>query len=147
MADLMKLMHIPSQMCIVQNRSAHVGPDKPTSLTIDDQVARMVHQRHVVLVDDVLDSGLSLLDVICQLDDLGPLSIRAAVLLRKKDRQELLREPDYVVFDIPDEVVVGYGLDYRGMYRHLPYIAALDPADLEIEPVDDASSQRAAVAE
>ena len=133
LADLMKLMHVPSQMCIVQTRSAHVGPDKPTSLAIDEQIARMVDHRHVLLVDDVFESGQSLLDVICQLDDLGPLSIRSAVLLRKKDRQKVLHEPDYVVFDVPDEVIVGYGLDYRGTYRHLPYIAVLDPPDFEID--------------
>ena len=130
LADLMKLMYVPSHMCIVQTRANHEGPDKP-ALVIDHQVARIVQNRHVLVVDDILDSGFSLLDVICQLDDLGALSIRSAVLLRKKGKQEVEHEPDYVVFDVDDEVIVGYGLDYEGSYRHLPYVAALDPSDME----------------
>ncbi len=133
LADLMKLMYVPSQMCIVQTRAVHSGPDKPTSLDIDDQTARIVHNRHVLVVDDVLESGFSLLDVVCQLDDLAPLSVRSAVLLRKEGQHEVHIEPDYVVFDVPNEVIVGYGLDYRGNYRHLPYIAALDPADIVVD--------------
>ena len=57
---------------------------------------------------------------------LGARSIRTAVLLRKRGRQVVSLDPDFVAFDIPDVFVVGYGLDYRDEYRHLPYVAALD---------------------
>ena len=53
------------------------------------------------------------------------------MLLRKRGRQEVDLEPDFVGFDIPDEFVVGYGLDYQDDYRNLPYVAALEPADIE----------------
>ena len=58
-----------------------------------------------------------------------PLSIRSAVLLRKMGRQEVDLTPDFVGFEIPDEFVVGYGLDFADHYRNLPYLAALEPAD------------------
>ena len=62
--------------------------------------------------------------------DFEPTSIRSAVLLRKHGRQEVDYQPDFVAFDIPDEFVVGYGLDYEDMYRNLPYLAALEPEDI-----------------
>ena len=62
--------------------------------------------------------------------DFEPTSIRSAVLLRKQGRQEVDYLPDFVAFDIPDEFVVGYGLDFEDMYRNLPYLAALEPEDI-----------------
>jgi hypoxanthine phosphoribosyltransferase len=59
-----------------------------------------------------------------------PTSIRSAVLLRKHGRQEVDYQPDFVAFEIPDEFVVGYGLDFEDMYRNLPYLAALDAEDV-----------------
>jgi hypoxanthine phosphoribosyltransferase len=84
----------------------------------------------VLLVDDIFDTGHTLECVTQKMQDFGPASVRSAVLLRKKTRQEVNYNPDFVAFDIPDEFVVGYGLDYENMYRNLPYLAALEPADL-----------------
>ena len=69
-------------------------------------------------------------EVVEKMRELGPGSLRTAVLLRKKSRQEVDYDPDFVAFDIPDEFVVGYGLDYEDMYRNLPYLAALEPDDI-----------------
>jgi hypoxanthine phosphoribosyltransferase len=71
-----------------------------------------------------------LVQVLEKMRDFGPTSIRSAVLLRKHGRQEVEYQPDFVAFDIPDEFVVGYGLDYEDMYRNLPYLAALEPEDI-----------------
>ena len=131
LGDLMRQMDIPVQMCIVHSRKAHFGPGRPYALDIDEHTADIVRGRDVVVVDDVLDAGWSLLEIICELDGLQPRSLRSAVLLRKQGQQEVTLEPDYTVFEIPNEVVVGYGLDCRGYYRNLPYIAALDPEDFE----------------
>jgi hypoxanthine phosphoribosyltransferase len=65
-----------------------------------------------------------------KMQDFGAASLRSAVLLRKKARQEVDYEPDFVGFDIPNEFVVGYGLDFGDMYRNLPYLAALDAEDI-----------------
>jgi hypoxanthine phosphoribosyltransferase len=66
-----------------------------------------------------------------KLQEFKPKSIRSAVLLRKEGRKESDYEPDFVAFTIPDEFVVGYGLDYEDMYRNLPYLAALEEEDLK----------------
>jgi hypoxanthine phosphoribosyltransferase len=64
------------------------------------------------------------------LEEFGPATLRSAVLLRKSGRQEVSYQPDFVGFEIPDEFVVGYGLDYNDEFRNLPYLAALEPSDL-----------------
>jgi hypoxanthine phosphoribosyltransferase len=82
------------------------------------------------LVDDILDTGHTLAALVRQMQALGPSSVRSAVLLRKLGRQQIAVHPDHVAFEIPDGFVVGYGLDYQDAYRHLPYVAVLEPADL-----------------
>jgi hypoxanthine phosphoribosyltransferase len=86
--------------------------------------------RDVLLIDDIFDTGHTLAKVVELLAEFGPTSLRSAVLLRKSGRQEVVYQPDFVGFQIPDEFVVGYGLDYNDEYRNLPYLAALEPADL-----------------
>ena len=71
-----------------------------------------------------------MVEVIRLMESLGPTSIQTAVLLRKVGRQEVSLEPDYVAFEIPDEFVVGYGLDYMDEYRNLPHVAYLEEEDL-----------------
>ena len=81
--------------------------------------------RHVLLLDDVLDTGQTLAHLVGHVRELRPLSVKVAVLLRKRGRQQLALEPDYHGFDIPDAFVVGYGLDHNDEYRNLPHIAVL----------------------
>jgi hypoxanthine phosphoribosyltransferase len=83
--------------------------------------------RHVVLVDDILDSGGTVKLVVQCLRDLGAASVKACVLLRKDRPSAKSVEVDYVGFEIPDEFVVGYGLDYNNYYRNLPDIVTLKP--------------------
>jgi len=81
--------------------------------------------RHVVLVDDILDSGQTLRAVAPLLLELGADSVRTCVLLRKDRPEAMSTQADYVGFDIPDEFVVGYGLDYDDYYRNLPEVVTL----------------------
>lgn len=84
-----------------------------------------IHGRHILLIDDILDSGQTIRAVVPVLRELGAASVRVCVLLRK-DRPEAMATPvDYVGFDIPDEFVVGYGLDYDDYYRNLPEVVTL----------------------
>jgi hypoxanthine phosphoribosyltransferase len=83
--------------------------------------------RHVLAVDDILDSGGTLRLVTPRLLELGAVSVKTCVLLRKDREQAKSVHADYVGFDIPDEFVVGYGLDYNNYYRNLPDIAILHP--------------------
>ena len=90
-----------------------------------------VRGRHVVLVDDILDSGGTLRLVTALVRDLGAASVRACVLLRKDRPAARAMNVDYVGFEIPDEFVVGYGLDFNNYYRNLPDIVTLKPEVIE----------------
>lgn len=90
-----------------------------------------VKGRHVLLVDDILDSGGTLNLVVPKLRDLGAAEVKTCVLLRKNRPQAMTTPCDYVGFDIPDEFVVGYGLDYNNYYRNLPDIVTLTQAAIE----------------
>jgi hypoxanthine phosphoribosyltransferase len=84
-----------------------------------------IHNRHVLLVDDILDSGGTLKLVAPMLRELGAESVKTCVLLRKDRPAAREVQADYVGFDIPDEFVIGYGLDYDNVYRNLPDICTL----------------------
>ncbi len=90
-----------------------------------------IQNREVLLVDDIFDTGYTLREVISRIKKLNPSSVLSAVLLHKEDRCEVEMAPDFVGFHIPDKFVVGYGLDYEDEYRNLPYLAALEEADLK----------------
>ena len=79
----------------------------------------------VLILDDILDTGHTLTTLVAHLADRGAHSVRTAVLLRKRGRQEVAIEPDYCGFEIPDRFAIGYGLDYAQRYRNLDYVAVL----------------------
>jgi hypoxanthine phosphoribosyltransferase len=87
--------------------------------------------RHVVVLDDILDSGGTIRAVVPMIRDLGAASVKSCVLLRKDRPSARDTHVDYVGFDIPDEFVVGYGLDYNDYYRNLPDIVTLTPAAIQ----------------
>jgi len=93
-----------------------------------------IRGRHVLVVDDILDSGGTLRLVVPLLQQLGPASVKTCVLLRKDRPAARAVHADYVGFDIPDQFVVGYGLDYDDYYRNLPEIVTLRPAAMEKLP-------------
>lgn len=130
LADLMRKLDQPIRVGVVQT-SSYRGGTQRGALTINSDMMLDVEGRDVLLVDDIFDTGHTLNEVIAMIDELGPKSIKSAVLLLKRGRQEVQMRPDYVGFEIPDEFVVGYGLDYRDMYRNLPYLAALEDSDLK----------------
>jgi hypoxanthine phosphoribosyltransferase len=83
--------------------------------------------RHVIVVEDIIDTGLTLSWLISNLRSRGPASVEIATLLRKPDALQMRVEPKYVGFDIPDAFVVGYGLDFDERYRNLRCIGTLSP--------------------
>jgi hypoxanthine phosphoribosyltransferase len=130
LADLMRLLEMPLRVALIQ-ASRYRGPAEPREgLVINDGLLPNLKDRDVLVIDDIFDTGHTLVEVLAQLLAQEPASIRSAVLMRKVDRYEVAIEPDHVVFEIPDEFVVGYGLDYEDRYRNLPYVAALGPEDL-----------------
>jgi hypoxanthine phosphoribosyltransferase len=133
-ADLIRLLSAPVRVDMVQARCDPAKGVCMGPLAIDEDLLSFgVRGRNVLLVDDIFDSGRTLWDLVPQIDELGPTSVRSAVLLQKEGQCQVTMKPDFVGFTIPNQFVVGYGLDYRDRYRNLPYVAALEPNDLAEE--------------
>lgn len=126
-ADLLREIRRPIRLdCIrvssYRDETRSIGkPEIVHSMTID------IANRHVLLIDDVLDTGKTLSAVVELIKKLNPASVKTCVLLEKKGRREIDFEADFVGFPIPDKFVVGYGLDFAERYRNLPSIGVLKP--------------------
>ena len=131
LADLIRLLDLPLCVEMVQARSYRGNSTKPGPLVVNlELLSTGIQGRNVLLVDDIFDTGHTLWELIPQIDELGPSSVRSAVLLQKEGRCEVAMKPDFVAFTIPNEFVVGYGLDYHDQYRNLPYLAVLEPNEI-----------------
>jgi hypoxanthine phosphoribosyltransferase len=130
LADLVRHLDLPLRIGLIQATSYRGAATKPGSLHIQPELLPDLRGRHVLLLDDILDTGQTLASLIEHLRRVDIASLRVAVLLRKQGRQQLSLEPDYRGFDIPNVFVVGYGLDYNDEYRHLPHIAVLEESAL-----------------
>lgn len=130
MADLIRVLDLAMRVGVLQASSYRGATTTRGELAINSELMLDISGRDVLLVDDIFDTGHTLVRVLEKMREFEPTSIRSAVLLRKHGRQEVQYLPDFVAFDIPDEFVVGYGLDYEDMYRNLPYLAALEPDDI-----------------
>jgi hypoxanthine phosphoribosyltransferase len=133
LADLMRLLEMPLRVALIQGSRYRAPAEPREGLVINDGLLPSLKGRDVLVVDDIFDTGHTLVEVLAQLMAQEPASIRTAVLMRKTDRSEVAIQPDHVVFEIPDEFVVGYGLDYEDRFRNLPYVAALEPEDLAFD--------------
>ena len=125
MSDLMRRIPLPLRLDCLSVASYH-GRAETTGEVIFKQVALPdVVDRHVLILDDILDSGYTLAAIREKLETAKPRSIRVCVLLQKKKERARPVDADYVGFEIEDEFVVGYGLDYMERYRNLPCIGVL----------------------
>jgi hypoxanthine phosphoribosyltransferase len=129
LADLVRQLDLPLRIGFIQASSYRGETTTPGELRIGPELFPDVRDHHVLLLDDILDTGQTIAHLVDHLKGLGAKSLRVAVLLRKQGRQRVVLEPDYCGFDIPDAFVVGYGLDYNDQMRHFPYIAILSEAD------------------
>lgn len=125
LADLIRRLDLPLRIALIQASSYRGATTTPGELRIQSELLPDLKGRHVLLLDDILDTGQTLSKLADRLKALGPLSVRVGVLLRKVGRQQVEFEPDFCGFEIPDEFVIGYGLDYNDEYRHLPFIGVL----------------------
>ena len=129
LADLIRKLDMPLRVGVIQARS-YLGTERG-ALSVNADMLPDVKGRDVLVVDDIFDTGHTLVEVLAFLRDLGARSMRTAVLVLKKGKQRVELRPDYIGFEIPDVFVVGYGLDYNDAYRNLPFLAALEPQDIE----------------
>jgi hypoxanthine phosphoribosyltransferase len=124
LSDLSRAVEIPCVIDFITTRSYGDGMvhDK---LTIESHIKNDISAYHVVIAEDIIDSGRTLLEVSRQMREKNPLSLEIITLLDKPSRREVDFHPDETLFSIEDRFVVGYGLDYAEMGRNLPYIAVI----------------------
>lgn len=127
LADLVRRLAIPHHVDFVALSSYNDDVISGGAVRMIMDTRTPVTGRHVLLVEDILDTGCTLDYLTRSFMARSPASLKACVLLRKPDRKKVDVQVDYIGFDIPDAWVVGYGLDYADRYRTLPYIAILNP--------------------
>ena len=127
-ADLIRNLAIPLRLDCLRVSSYGNSTDPETAPRILSSLKSDVRDKHVLLVDDILDTGNTLQRVWDEVSSKQPASVHSCVFLDKPERRENGFKADWVGFSIPDEFVVGYGLDYAGRYRQLPFVASLKPS-------------------
>ncbi|MDP0500055.1 MAG: hypoxanthine phosphoribosyltransferase [Verrucomicrobiota bacterium JB022] len=124
-ADLMRAIQRPVRLDCIRVSSYQDQMRPATKPQILDRIHLDLRDRHVLIIDDILDTGNTMKRVMRELQHEKPASLALCVLLEKEDRLEVDLKPDFVGFRIPDEFVVGYGLDFAERYRNLPGIGVL----------------------
>ena len=127
MADLARAMHMPVQMDWMAVSSYGSGTKSSGVVRILKDLDADISGRHVLIVEDIIDSGLTLSWLLSNLKQRQPASLEVCTLLRKPDAAKVEIDVKYTGFDIPNEFVVGYGLDYAHQFRNLPFIGKLAP--------------------
>lgn len=123
MSDLLRSLRISVRMDFIHCTSSASKGSSPVTMLAD--MKEDIRGKDVLLVEDIMDSGVTIDYLKKMLLDRGPASLKVCVLLDKPDRRKVQIEADYAGFRIPNKYVVGYGLDYQDRYRNLPYIAVL----------------------
>jgi hypoxanthine phosphoribosyltransferase len=130
-ADLLRSMDLPIRLFTLTVSSYHGGTTSSGRVELAKKLPFDLKARHVLLIDDILDTGLTLATVIQSIREQShPETLKTAVLLSKERPRVSDVTADYIGFEIADEFVVGYGMDYNGHYRNLPCIGILNPSNL-----------------
>jgi len=129
LADLSRRLTIPRVIEFIAVSSYGSGSQASGAVRLVMDVRGNIEDRHVLIVEDIVDTGHTLKYLIGMLESHNPASVRACALVRKAERAEVDVDVDYLGFDIPDKWVVGYGLDYAEQNRTLPYIGTITPTD------------------
>ena len=124
LSDMVRLLELPLKIDVVVE-SSYTGPSRG-EMAIDYSGLKNIDDRDVLIVDDIFDSGKTLSAVSETIKNNNCRSVKSLVFLQKSGQGEADNVPDFIGFNIPREFVVGYGLDYRGQYRNLPFVATLD---------------------
>ena len=129
LADLSRKLTIPRTIEFIAVSSYGSGSRSSGAVRLVMDVRGNIEGKHVLIVEDIVDTGHTLKYLIGMLESHRPASVRTAALVRKAERAEVEVTVDYLGFDIGDEWVVGYGLDYAEQHRTLPYIGVVTPDD------------------
>ena len=126
MADLCREVTVPCEIAFMCASSYYSGTQSSGIVNITMDLKQDISGYHVIIVEDIIDTGRTLNDVVKLLKARGPLALRVITLLDKPSRRIVDLNPDMALFEIEDRFVIGYGLDCGEMYRNLPYIAEYD---------------------
>ena len=130
MADLLREVKIDTEVDFVKIRS-YESDSSTGTIKFRKDISADINNRHIIIVEDIIDSGFTINFLVNRLKGSGPKSVAVASILFKKEIAKIDFEVDYVGFEIPPEFVVGYGLDYDEKYRNLKDVMVLEPKDLE----------------
>jgi hypoxanthine phosphoribosyltransferase len=125
MADLMRRLTVPCEIDFMAISSYGAATDSSGVVRILKDLDINIEGRHVLVVEDIIDSGLTLSYLVRNLEARDPASLEICALLTKPDRREIEVDVRYVGFEIPNRFVIGYGLDFAERYRNLPYVGVL----------------------
>lgn len=123
MADICRAVTVPCEIAFMAAKSYFEGTVSTGHVEITMDLKHDISKYHVVIIEDIIDTGRTLNEIIKILNVRNPLSLKVITLLNKPDRRVVDLKADYSLFTIPDYFVIGYGLDYGEFYRNLPYIA------------------------
>lgn len=126
-ADMIRATPIRSQIDLMAVSSYGASTESTGRIVLKKDVSLDLRGRHVVILEDIIDSGLTLKYTVEHLKEMEPASLKICTLLDKPARRTVEVNADYIGFTIPNEFVVGYGLDYNDYYRNLPFIGVLKP--------------------
>lgn len=133
-ADLIRRLDMSILLDMVSVSSYRGKSIEPSRLQMLKMFSGDVRGKDVLIVDDICDTGATLAEIVRRVNDMGPASLKTCVFLDKPARHRIDIKPDYIGFEVDDGFVAGYGLDYNGRFRNLPYVA-------EIEVVSGGDSQ------
>ncbi|MDR0812897.1 MAG: hypoxanthine phosphoribosyltransferase [Oscillospiraceae bacterium] len=126
-ADLIRACAFPLETRFIKASSYRDGVSSSGMVDISGDAGTEIAGRHIVIVEDILDTGITLKRMRAYLEELGPASVSICVLLDKKERRVETVDADYIGFSCDNLFFVGYGLDYAEKYRNLPYVGVLKP--------------------
>ncbi len=144
MVDLARAIELPVTIDFMAVASYGASTRTSGIVRILKDLDSSIEGKHVLIVEDIIDSGLTLNYILDTLRARNPASLRVCALLSKPARRRVDVAVDYVCFDIPDEFVVGYGLDYNQIYRNLPFVGVLKPETYHPNVEQDADEDDAA---
>jgi hypoxanthine phosphoribosyltransferase len=127
MSDLIRELDLPLEIDFMAISSYGSSTKSSGNVRIIKDISEDIHNRHILIVEDIIDTGLTVKSLSELLAKRNPASIKICALLDKPSKRTVDFQADYIGFTIPDQFVVGYGLDYKGYYRHLRYIGVLKP--------------------
>lgn len=129
LSDMIRQLRMPLRVGVIQ-ASSYRDSTNSGQLVVNSELLIDISQRDVLVLDDIFDTGRTMVELVATMKKLGANSVKTGVLLVKEGQQQVDYRPDYVGFEIPNEFVVGYGLDYRDEYRNLPFLAALEEHEI-----------------